>query len=69
MKSYLPITLLVLFFFFIGIYNIFNRLKLGEELRSVDYLIPALMPIGIIFSLFIFLIIKLSTLVDKNRKK
>lgn len=69
MKSYLPILVIILFFFLVGAGNIYNRIKLDEELRSIDYLIPALIPLGIIFSLFVFLIIKLSTMVSKNRKK
>lgn len=69
MKSYLPIIAIILFFFFLGMSNIYNRIRLDEELRSIDYLIPALIPLGIIFSLFIFLIIKLSTIVDKKRRK
>ena len=69
MKPFLPSILLVLFFLFIGGLNIFNRWQSGELIRSVDYLIPIVLPLGILFFVFISALVKLSIRTDKKSDK
>ena len=69
MKPFLPIILFGLFFLLIGGLNIFNRWQSGEVIRSIDYLIPIVLPLGILFFMFIFALVKLSIRTDKKSDK
>lgn len=67
MKSYLPMILFVLLFACVGLFNILSRLQLGAELRSIDYIIPALAPISILLFLLFLFISKRSNVTEKKQ--
>ncbi|WP_445426151.1 hypothetical protein [Alishewanella sp. HL-SH06] len=66
MKDYLPITFLMLFFISLGLINIFQKINEDLPLTKLDYIIPMIFPIGLIFIAFIILIVKLS--IPKNKE-
>ncbi|MCT8127461.1 hypothetical protein H1D31_15735 [Alishewanella sp. BS5-314] len=65
MRPYIPMILLLLFFGGLGLWNIFDKLNTGQVLISVDYLIPAILPLGLLYSGLIFALVKLA---DRYRK-
>lgn len=67
MKSYLPMILFVLLFICVGLFNILSRLQLGAELRSIDYVIPALPPISVSLFLLVVFISKRSNGTEKSK--
>lgn len=65
MRSYIPMILLLLFFGGLGLWNIFNKLNTGQVLISADYLIPAILPLGLLYS---GLILGLAELAERYQK-
>jgi hypothetical protein len=61
-EAFVPMLLLVLVYMLLGGWNIYERYQEGLVLRTIDYLIPLMLPLAFLYIGFIASIIKLSTI-------